>query len=89
MVNSMVEKSPNALRVFTRACRSQLGDREVGVLHANALGALANVDEPVWVAVDERPQQNAADDTEDGGVGADAEGQRENDGEGEALGSGE
>jgi hypothetical protein len=57
--------------------------------HANALGALADIDEPVLVAVDERPEQDAPDEPEDGGVGADAEGQREHDGEGQTLGSGE
>ena len=37
IVNSMVEKSPNALSVFTPRWRSlQLGDGEVRVLHADA-----------------------------------------------------
>ena len=81
MVNSMVEKSPR-LQV------AQLGDREMSVLQADALGGLVDVDQAVLVAVDERPEQHAPDDAEDGGVGADAEGQREDDGEGESLGSG-
>ena len=90
MVKSIVEKSPNALSVFTRACEvPQLRDREVRVLDADAVRALADVDQPILVAVDERPQQHAPDDAEDGGVGADAERQREDDGEGEALGPGE
>ena len=47
--------------------------------------ALADVDEPVFVAIDERPQEDAADDAEDGGVGADAERQRDDDGDGQTL----
>ena len=76
-------------RLHARLQVAQLGHREVRVLHADALRALADVDEPVLVAVDERPQQHAADDAEDGGVGADAERQREHDGDGQALGAGE
>ena len=53
------------------------------------LGALADVDQAVLVAVDQRPQQHAADDAEDGGVGADAERQREDDGDGQALDPGQ
>ena len=66
---------------------AQLGYREVRVLHADALRALAEVDQAVLVAVDERPEQHAPDDAENGGVRADAEGQRENDGKGQAPGT--
>ena len=90
MVNSIVEKSPNALSVLTRALQvAELGHREVRVLDADAARALADVDQPVLVAVGERPQQHAADDAEDGGVGADAEREREDDGDGQALDPGE
>ena len=90
IVKPMVEKSPNAVSVLTRARRSWIsGTENVGVLGADARRALADVDEPVLVAVDERPQQHAADDAEDGGVGADAERQREDDGDGQALDPGE
>ena len=86
----MVEKSPNALSVFTRACRSRSsGTEKLAFSTPMPLRALADVDEPVLVAVDERPQQDAADDAEDGGVGADAERQRQDDGEGQALGPGQ
>ena len=39
--------------------------------------ALTDVDQPLLVAVDQRPQQHAADDAEDRGVGADAQRQRQ------------
>ena len=85
-MNSMVEKSPKALTDLTRACRScSSGTEKCDVLDADALGALADVDQPVLIAVDERLQQHAADDAEDGGVGADAERQRQDDREGQAL----
>ena len=51
--------------------------------------ALPDVDQAILVAVDERPQQHAADDAEDRGVGADAQGQRDDDRDGQALDSGE
>jgi len=47
------------------------GERRVVV--AGAQGALADVDEPVLVAVDERLEEHAAHQGEDGGVGADAQ----------------
>ena len=72
-----------------RAQVAQLRDREVGVLAAPAFRALADVDQPIFVVVDERPQQHAADHAEDGGVGADAERQREDDGDGESLDPGQ
>ena len=73
---------------MTRARRSSISGTENVALSAPMPGrALPDVDQPVLVAVDERPQQHAADDAEDGGVGADAERQRQDDGEGEALGA--
>ena len=84
----MVEKSPNAVSVLTPARRSlHLRHRERGVLGADARRALADVDQPVLVAVDERPQQHAPHHAEDRGVGADAEREREDDGDGQALGA--
>ena len=75
---------------FTRDCRSRSsGTEKLRVLDADALGRLADVDQAVLVAVDQRPQQHAADDAEDRGVGADTQRQREDDGERQALGSGE
>ena len=60
-------------------------DRERGVLRAEAWRALADVDQPIFVAIDERPEKHAADDAEDRRVGADAERECEDDGGGEAL----
>ena len=59
------------------------------VLHAHARRALPDVNQPVFVAIHQRPQQNAADQREDRGVGADSERQREDHGDREALSSGE
>ena len=83
----MVEKSPNALSVLTRALQvaGSPAPRTSAFSAPMPRRALADVDQPVLVAVDERPQQHAADDAEDGGVGADAERQREDDGEAQAL----
>ena len=89
-MNSMVEKSPNAISVVTRAAQvAELRDRKVGVLDADAARALADVDQAIFVAVDERPQQHAADDAEDRRVGADAERQGDDDGDGQALDPGQ
>src|SRR5581483_3176529 len=55
------------------------------VVDTESRRALADVNQPALVAVHERPQQHAADDGEDGGVRADAERERRDDGEGEAL----
>ena len=68
---------------------AELRHREVGVLDADALGRLADIDQAVLVAVDQGPQQHAADDAEDGRVRANPQRQRHDDGEGQALGSGE
>ena len=62
-----------------------LRDGEGGVLGAEAGRTLANVDQTILVAIHKRPQQHAANDAEDRGVGADAEGEREDDGERQPL----
>ena len=62
---------------------AQLGDRKDRVLEAQAGGAVADVNQPVLAAIGERPQQHAADDAEDGGVGTDAESQRQDDRQGQ------
>ena len=60
MVNSMVEKSPKALTVLTRRSRSRSSGTEKFVLvDPDAWRALADIDEPVLVAIDQRPQQHA------------------------------
>ena len=66
----------------------EFGDGEVGVGVVEAGGALADVDEAVFVAIDQGAEEYAADEGEDGGVGADAEGESEDDGGGEAFGVG-
>src|ERR1700723_1404424 len=40
---------------------------EIGVLDADALGSLANIDDAVFVAIVERAKEDAAHDAEDGG----------------------
>ena len=51
--------------------------RERRVVHADAARALPDVDQPVLVAIDQRPQQHAAHQGEDGGVRPDAQRQRQ------------
>ena len=62
-----------------------LGDRERHAVDAESRRALADIDQPLFAAIDERAQQHAADDAEDRGVGADAERQRDHDGGGKSL----
>jgi hypothetical protein len=50
---------------------------------------LADVDQAVFVAVGERPQEHAAHHAEHGRVGADTERQRDDHGKGKAFGAGE
>ena len=66
-----------------------LRDREHHAVLPEALGALADVDQPILVAIDERPQQHAPDDAEDRGVGADAERQGDDHRDGQSLGPGQ
>ena len=88
IVKSTVEKSPNALmRGDARLEIVDLRHREGRVRRAEPRRALPDVDQPVFVAIDQRAQQHAADDAEDRGVGADAERERDHDGGGEALGA--
>ena len=54
---------------------------------ADTRRALFNINEALLVAVDERPKQHAANQAEDGGVGADAECQREHHGDRKPFGS--
>src|SRR5205823_6332013 len=62
------------------------GDREKGVIHAHAGGALLNVDEPVFVGIHERAEENAAHEAKDGGIGADPQGKRDDDSKRETFG---
>ena len=63
------------------------GTENVVFVGAEAGRALADVDQAILIAIDERPEQHLADDAEDRGVGADAERERDGDGGGEALGA--
>src|ERR1700741_2715804 len=49
------------------------GNGKRGVLVADAKGALTDVDEPVFVTIDEGLEEDAAHECEDGSVGTDAE----------------
>ena len=64
-----------------------LRHRKVRVLDVDARRALPDVDQPVLVAIHQRPDQDAADDAEDGGVGANPQRQGHDDGQREALGA--
>ena len=88
MVKPMVEKSPNALkRLDARAQVLNFRHGERRHSRRRCPGALADVDQPVLVAIDQRPQQHAAHQREDGGVGADAERQREHHRDGQPFGA--
>src|SRR5262249_32741156 len=58
-----------------------------GVFFAPALRALPDIDQTVLVAVDERLKQDPAHHGEDGGIGAYAQRQREDDGDGKPSGA--
>ena len=66
-----------------------LGYGEGGVVGVQARSALPDVNEAVFVAIDERAEQHAADQRKDCGVSADAERQGEHHRDREALGIGE
>ena len=68
---------------------ADLGHRERHVLGAKAGRALADVDQAIFVAIDQGAQEHAADDTEDRGIGADAERERHHDRGSQALGAAE
>ena len=74
------ELAERANRRDTRLEVINLGHRERRVRDGDSRCALTDVDQPILVAIDERPEQHAADDAEDRSVGADAERQRDDDG---------
>src|SRR5580658_1571622 len=63
--------------LYARLHILNFGNGEAGVFDADAGGALADVDEAIFVAIDEGAEEDSADYAEDGGVGADAQGERE------------
>ena len=90
IVNGMTEKSPNSDNDFTRPCKSRSsGTEKLAFGTGDARRALAQIDQAILVLVDERPQQHAAHHAEDGRVGADAQRQGGDDGEGEAFDPGQ
>jgi len=61
MVKPMVENSPNAVRDLTRCLISSISGTENAVfLNAEPTGALADVDQAIFVAIYQRPQEHAA-----------------------------
>src|SRR5690349_1385270 len=60
------------------------GDGECGVFLIKTGSTLADVNDAVLVLVDERFQEDAPDESKDGGVGSDAECEREDHGDGQA-----
>ena len=67
----------------------QFGHGKGGVFVAQAGGALADVDQPVFAAIDQGFEQHAAHEGEDGRVGADSQSQSQDDNRCEALGAAE
>ena len=64
-------------------------DRKHRVVEPHAPRALADVDQAVLIAVDERPQQHASDNAEDGGVGANAKREGHDNGDGQSFDPGQ
>ena len=83
-MKGIVEKSPKDVSVLMRPCRSRIsGTEKFAFSTPLAERGLPDVDQPAFVAIDERAQQHAPDDAENRGVGADAERQREHYGDGQ------
>ena len=80
------EIAERADRLRARLEVVDLRNRKGDVLCAETWRVLADVDQTIFVAIDQRPQQHAADHAEDRGVGADAERERDHDRGGQALG---
>src|SRR5262249_36246470 len=70
--------------------RSQIIDfryRKRHVVEAEARRGLPDINQAVFVAVDQRTEQDAADDAEDGGIGAYPESKRDDDSGRQSLGA--
>src|ERR1700722_16871718 len=65
----------------------ELGNRERRVLASESRLALANVDQRALIAIDEWTEEHAADDGEDGRVGADPKREREDHRDRETFGA--
>ena len=76
-------------RLQTAPKIEDLGDRERRVLVVAAGRALADVDQPAFVAIDQRTQQHAANDAENRRVGADSQRERQHHGSRQSLGTGQ
>ena len=75
------------MRFDTVAQIVNLRHGERGVVNAHAARSLADVNQPILVAIDERSQQHATDQAKDGGVGSDPECQGENHGNRKSFGA--
>ena len=64
---------------------AELWYREVRILDRFPARGLPDVDQPLLVTIRQRPQQDAANDAEDGGVGADSQCERDHHGDGQPL----
>src|SRR6185436_14694861 len=60
-------------------------DREGSVFHPDAFGTLSEIDQPVLITVDQRPQQDASNHAENRRVGTNPQGQRDNNGDSQTL----
>ena len=65
------------------------GTENVAFLDRDARRALADVDQPRFVPIDERPQEHALDDAEHRRVGADAQREGHDDGQRQPFGASE
>ncbi len=54
-------------------------DRELGVLGSDPARALTDVNQTIFILVDQRPEEHSPDDAEDGRIGTDAQRQGEDD----------
>ena len=64
-------------------------DREGEVLGPDALGGLADIDQPIRVPIDERTEEHTPNDTENRRIGADAQREGDDDGQRQSLGASE
>ncbi len=78
-----------AERMHAFAHVTDFGNGEIRVLGAHAARGLPYINEAIFVAVRQWPQQHAPDRAENRCIGADPEGQREHDGGGQSLDSGQ
>ena len=74
-------------RLHARLEVADLRHREGEVLRPDAPGGLADVEQPIRIPIDERTQEHAPNDAEDRRIGADAERERHDHGDGQSPGA--